>query len=160
MGTTYRFLAEIDEAILIIDWFRELPEPPTENRHEDGILFYFDQVGPLLEDSKSSPLVNVFLPKKTREVLTTAGEVHFLTSPMKMFPQLVEVNRKFWKWLKQYQLVYTRKPDPAIKKWTQRKACVCCKKDQAPGVVLPLEDRKSTRLNSSHNSESRMPSSA
>ena len=64
MGTTYRFLAETDEARLIIDWFRELPEPPTESLHEDGILLYFDKFGSILEDSKSSPLVNVFLPKK------------------------------------------------------------------------------------------------
>jgi hypothetical protein len=110
MGTTYRFLAEIDEARLIIDWFRELPEPPTESRHEDGILLYFEKLGPILEDSKSSPLVNVFLPKKTHGVLTTAGEVHFLASPMKNFPQLADVNRKFRKWLKQYHLVFTRKP--------------------------------------------------
>ena len=109
MGTTYRFLAEIDEARQIIDWFRELPEPPTESPHDEGILLYFGQFGPLLEDSKSSPLVNVFLPKKTHEVLTTAGEVHFLASPMKMFPQLVEMNRNFRKWIKQYQLVFTRK---------------------------------------------------
>jgi hypothetical protein len=31
---------------------------------------------------------------------------------------------------------------------------------QAPGRVTDITDRKSTRLNSSHNSESRMPSSA
>lgn len=30
---------------------------------------------------------------------------------MKKFPQLVEVNRKFIKWLKQYNLVFTRKAD-------------------------------------------------
>jgi hypothetical protein len=109
MGTTYRFLAETDEARLIIDWFRELPEPPTESLHEDGILLYFDKFGSLLEDSKSSPLVNVFFPKKTHGELTTAGEVHFLTSPMKKFPQLAEVNRKFRNWLKQYHLVFSRK---------------------------------------------------
>jgi nucleoside 2-deoxyribosyltransferase len=32
--------------------------------------------------------------------------------------------------------------------------------DEGYEVFLPQEDRKSTRLNSSHNSESRMPSSA
>lgn len=111
MGTAYRFLAEIDEARLIIEWFRELPEPPTESHHEDGVLFYFDKFGPLLEDPKSSPLVNVFLPKKQHGVLTTVGEVHFLATPMKMFTQLAEVNHKFRKWLKKYHLVFTRKAD-------------------------------------------------
>lgn len=65
MGTTYRYLAEIDEARLVVDWFRKLPEPPKESCHEDGVLLYFDKFGLLLEDSKSSPIVNVFIPKKT-----------------------------------------------------------------------------------------------
>ena len=32
--------------------------------------------------------------------------------------------------------------------------------DQLPAILSALEDRKSTRLNSSHSGESRMPSSA
>jgi hypothetical protein len=35
-----------------------------------------------------------------------------------------------------------------------------CRIDKDPFDVYELQDRKSTRLNSSHNSESRMPSSA
>jgi hypothetical protein len=111
MGTTYRFIADIDEAKVIIDWFRDLPESPKESHHEVGILLYFDKFGPLLDNSESSPLVNLFLPIKLRGALTTTGEVHFLTSPMKKFPQLVEVNRKFRKWLKQFQLVFSQKAD-------------------------------------------------
>ena len=106
MGTTYRFLADIEEANIVINWFRDLPEPPAEQSHEDGILLYFDKLGPLLNDYKLSPLVNVFMPKKLRGVLTSAGEVHFVASPMKRFPQLSEVNRKFRKWLNQYHLVF------------------------------------------------------
>lgn len=47
MGTTYRFIADIDEAKIVIDWFRNLPEPPTESDHESGILLFFDKFGQL-----------------------------------------------------------------------------------------------------------------
>lgn len=111
MANTYRFLSDIDEAKVIIDWFLDLKEPPIEIRHEDGILLYFEKFGPILDDPKSSPIVNVFMPIKKRGVLRTIGEVHFLTSPIKKIPQLAEINRKFKKWLKQYHLVFSQKKD-------------------------------------------------
>ena len=111
MSNTYRFLSDIDEANIIIEWFRDLSEPPVENRHETGILLHFKKLGPILDDTKSSPLINVFMPSKKRGALTTIGEVHFLTSPIKKFPQLAEVSRNFKKWLKKYNLVFSHKLD-------------------------------------------------
>ena len=45
MGTTYRFLATVDEAWTVLAWFRELPEQPVESVREDGVLFYFRDFG-------------------------------------------------------------------------------------------------------------------
>ena len=115
MGTTYRFLAVGDESNLVTDWFRTLPEPPTESPRKHGVLFCFRQFGPLTADSKTSPLVNVFLPVRKRGVLSTAGEVHFLATPLSQFPELAKINRCFRKWISQYVLVHSmsRKHDHA-----------------------------------------------
>jgi hypothetical protein len=111
MGSTYTLLAVGDEGDLVIDWFRSLPQPPSESPRDNGVLLYFRQFGPLSEDPKQSPLVNVFLPIRKRGVLTTAGEVHFLPRPMKQYPGLAKLNIAFGKWLSQFTRVYSRNPD-------------------------------------------------
>src|SRR5262249_33200405 len=99
MGKTYRFLATVEEASAVLDWFRALPEEPVESVREDGSLFYFRDFGPLDSDAKKSPLVNVFLPARTRGVLTTIGEVHFLATPLSTFAGLSNINKRFREWL-------------------------------------------------------------
>ena len=82
MPTTYRYLATVEEASAILDWFRALPEQPVEDSHDDRSLFYFREFGSLDSDAKNSPIVNVFLPTRKRGVLTTIGEVHFAATPL------------------------------------------------------------------------------
>jgi hypothetical protein len=44
-------------------------------------------------------------------VLWTAGEVHFLATPLrKLYPKLEDVSRRFHKWLTQFDLVFSRRP--------------------------------------------------
>jgi hypothetical protein len=98
MGMTYRFLATVEEAPTVLDWFRSRPERAVESAHDAGSLFYFRDFGTLDSDSKKSPVVNVFTPVRKRGVLTTIGEVHFLATPLTSFPGLNKIN----KGLKQY----------------------------------------------------------
>lgn len=111
MGTTYRFLATVEEASAVLDWFRTLPEQPVESVREDGCLFYFRDSGPLDSDAKKSPIVNVFLPVKKRGVLTTLGEVHFLATPLSAFPGLNKINKRFREWLGTNPCVYSHRPN-------------------------------------------------
>jgi hypothetical protein len=111
MGTTYRFLATVDEASTVLDWFRSLPEQPVESTHDAGSLFYFRGFGPLDSDAKKSPLVKVFRPVRKRGVLTTIGEVHFLTTPLSAFPGLNKVNKRFRQWLTAHPCVYSNRPE-------------------------------------------------
>src|SRR5262245_21245947 len=110
MGVVHHFLATIDEASSVLDWFRALPEKPVETTRDAGSLFYFRDFGPLDSDVKKSPLVNVFLPVRKRAVLTTIGEVHFLTTPLSVFPGLNRINKRFRAWLAENPCVYSHRP--------------------------------------------------
>lgn len=111
MGTTYRFLATVEEASAVLDWFRSLPEQPLETTREGGSLFHFRDFGPLDADAKKSPLVSVFLPVKKCGVLTTIGEVHFLATPISAFPGLNKANKRFRAWLAENPCVYSHRPE-------------------------------------------------
>jgi hypothetical protein len=111
MGSTYRFLAAVDEASSVLEWFRSLPELPVESPHDAGVLFYFREFGPLDPDAKKSPVVNVFMPVRKRGVLTTIGEVHFLATPLSAFPALNTINKRFREWLRQNPCIYSHRPD-------------------------------------------------
>ena len=110
MGTTYRFLATVEEGSIVLDWFRSLPEKPVESPRDGASLFYFRDFGPLETDSKASPLVSVFSPVRKRGVLTTIGEVHFLATPLSTFPGLNKVSKRFRKWLAEFPCVYSNRP--------------------------------------------------
>jgi hypothetical protein len=111
MGTTYRYLATVEEASALLDWFRSLPAQPVERAHLDGSLFYFRDFGALDSDAKKSPLVNVLLPVRKRGVLTTIGEVHFLATPLSAFPGLNKINKRFRERLSKNPCVYPHRPD-------------------------------------------------
>jgi hypothetical protein len=108
MGTTYRYLATIDEAAAVLDWFRTLPERTLESALDEGSLFHFPEFGPL-QEARRSPLVTVFLPTNRRGVLTTVGEVHFMATPLTPFPGLNRVSKRFHDWLRQYPRVFSRR---------------------------------------------------
>jgi len=109
MGTTYRFLATVGEASVVLDWLRSLSEHPIESIHEAGSLFYFPDFGPLESEARKSPLVNVFVPVRRRGVLTSIGEVHFLATPLSAFPGLGKVSRRFRKWLARNPCVFSHR---------------------------------------------------
>ena len=116
MGVSYRFLATVDEGRLVLEWFRALKERPTESERENGTLFYFGQFGQLSSETQNSPLVNVFLPARRRNVLTTIGEVHFLATPITRFVGLSKLNRDFRDWLKANLCVFSHDPS-SIREW-------------------------------------------
>lgn len=110
MGVTYRFLAPVEEASQVLDWFRNLPEKPIESQRDAGSLFYFREFGPLDLEAKKSPLVSVITPKEKRTVLTTIGEVHFLTTPLSVFPGLNKINKHFRGWLRDNPCIFSHRP--------------------------------------------------
>lgn len=119
MGTILRFLERPSASSSVLDWFRNLRTPPEITARSDGALLYFREFGPLHPaadgacDVKNSPLVNLFLPQLHRCVLHSVGEVHFLPTPAKAFPELAKVARNFQTWLSQHELVFDRRRSPA-----------------------------------------------
>lgn len=111
MSTYYRFLETVEEASAVLDWFRTLPERPVANSRDDGSLFYFRDFGPIDSDAEKAPLVNIFLPRQKRVILTTIGEVHFLATPLSAFPGLNKVNKRFRAWLREYPCICSNRPD-------------------------------------------------
>lgn len=111
MGTTHRFLATVEEASAVLDWFRSLPELPVETSRDGGSTFYFRDFRPLETDANKSPIVNVFLPLRKHGVLTTIGEVHFLATPLSAIPELNKINKRFRAWLANNACVYSHRPD-------------------------------------------------
>jgi hypothetical protein len=120
MGSTHRFLGVGDDGDRVLDWFRELSPPPEEVAFPRGRTLYFRAIGPLVYrpsepadteiDTQRSPLVSFFAPRRRRGVLWTAGEVHFLPTPLKQVcPELHAVSRRFGRWLARFDLVFSRK---------------------------------------------------
>jgi hypothetical protein len=110
LGTSYRYLATVEESSVVLDWFRSLPERPIESAHDAGSLFYFREFGTLESDAMKSPLVKVFTPTRKRGILTTIGEVHFLATPLSVFPGLSKISKRFRQWLTQNPCVYSHRP--------------------------------------------------
>lgn len=109
MGATFRFLSGVEEVSLVLDWFRNRPERPIEQRYDHSSIFHFREFGPLQSDAQSSPVVNVFRPIRKKGILTTVGEVHFLAKPITSIPGLHRVSRQFAKWLREYPCIFSRR---------------------------------------------------
>jgi hypothetical protein len=107
MGSTYRFLATPDEVSAVLEWFRALPERPTESCREAGRIFFFAGFGPLHTDVRKSPVASVFLPVRRNNVLTTIGEVHFLATPQSQFAGLKKINKQFRSWIEANPCVFS-----------------------------------------------------
>ena len=114
MGTTYRFIEEPKKPSKVLEWFRALPQPPVEHETVHGVVLYFRELGPLVNDEKGAvdsskcPVVNLFLPQVKLDVLWTVGEVHFLATPLrKLFPELNKISLKFSRWLSACECVFT-----------------------------------------------------
>jgi hypothetical protein len=115
MGTSYRFIEEPKHPSEVVEWFRALPQPPTEHATAHGCVLYFREMGSLVYDdkkevdSKKCPVVNLFLPRAKRDVLWTVGEVHFLATPLRgLFPDLYKISSKFSRWLSARERIFTR----------------------------------------------------
>jgi hypothetical protein len=118
MGVTVRFLAMEREADLVLNWFRALSSPPRAIATDRGATMHFAELGPLIGppgpiDGTSSPVVTLLLPRRRRGILLTAGEVHFLPTPLrKQFPALHEIRRDFGRWLRNFDCVFSRSSRP------------------------------------------------
>jgi len=114
VGTTFRFLGEPSEVGAVLDWFSGLPERPESVPSSKYTAFFFRTLGPILMgadgriDQPKSPIVSVYLPRRRRDVLLTAGEVHFLPTPLRTrFPALDSVSKRFRSWLSQFPIVFS-----------------------------------------------------
>lgn len=96
---------------MVLDWFRSQRALPVEQVGRGNYTFYFREFGPLSDDPKKCPVVNVFTPVRKLAVLLTCGEIHFLATPLSQFPALATLNRDFRKWLSQFPCVFSRRED-------------------------------------------------
>jgi hypothetical protein len=117
MGSTLRYLAVDGEDSAILDWFDHLDAPPRRVPVERGSVLYFRELGPLVHDgagridSAASPVATVIPARSVRSILWTAGEVHFLATPLRSrFPGLDRIRRQFGNWLGQFNPVYQGRP--------------------------------------------------
>jgi len=116
MGTIHRFIANPSEPSEVMAWFRALDVPCIEVAGKGGFALHFPSIGSLVlcpdgaVDTKTSPVVSVFLPQVRRGTLWTVGEVHFLSTPLRQrFPRLHHINTAFAKWLASHQCIYSNK---------------------------------------------------
>jgi len=121
MGVTFRYLATESESDAVLSWFRRLSDAPLMIETPRGALLHFANLGPLVGlpgpiDSAKSPVVTVFLPRRRRGVLLTAGEVDFLPSPLrKRFPALHKISQDFRRWLREFDCVFS--PSSTSRDW-------------------------------------------
>ncbi|ESQ74543.1 hypothetical protein [Asticcacaulis sp. AC402] len=116
-GSTSYFVEAPGPSSAVIEWFRNLPEPPEETSTEYGFVLYFRSFGPLVYNEKAaidvsrSPVVTIVLPTLCREILWTVGEVHFLpTLSLPEGKRLQRIVRAFAKWLKGKEKIYDQSP--------------------------------------------------
>lgn len=114
MGITYRFIDDPARESPVIEWFRQLAEPPLEVRTERSRVLYFKESGPLQYaadgsiDPQTSPIVIVVLPRVTRRALWTVGEVHFRTTALRRrHPKLHRTANAFLAWISAHECVYS-----------------------------------------------------
>jgi len=113
MGTTYRFLATGHDLQRVYDWFAGLPDAPDVVPARECSFLHFRHLGGLgyrsntdEVDPKRSPIASLFPPENKRAILWTAGELHFLPTPLaKVFPKLHNISRQFAKWLQRFDQV-------------------------------------------------------
>ncbi|MEJ6004916.1 hypothetical protein WG899_05115 [Paucibacter sp. AS339] len=115
MGTTYRYLASPTEPSEVMAWFRSLPRAPKELKAERGTVVHFEECGPLVYgpggrlDAKASPVATILHPRIRRGALWTAGEVHFLASPLRQrYPALHKTSKAFSNWLTGHRCVHSQ----------------------------------------------------
>lgn len=118
MGSTLRFLGDESEGAMVLSWFRQLQHQTQIVPTSRSTIVYFPEFGPIVElpngrpDATKSPVVNVFSPRRIREVFLTVGEVHFLSTPLPLtFPRLYRVRKEFGSWLRQFPVVFPNDHD-------------------------------------------------
>lgn len=116
MGVTHRFLAIGDDVEQVTDWFAALVDAPIITLGAGYDLLHFKSLGDLQElpeseqiDVRRSPVACLFRPRPVAGVLWTAGELHFLATPLRQrFPRLDAISRQFGKWLRGFPCVFDR----------------------------------------------------
>lgn len=120
MRSTYYIVEKPEATSAVLEWFRRLESPPTELVSDGNIMLFFPEHGTLkrgangLPDVKSSPVVSIYLPRKTHGVLWTVCEVHFLMAPISKLPPMASLSRRFAKWLESMEggAVWKRESSP------------------------------------------------
>jgi hypothetical protein len=113
MGSSFFFIEAPGSHSDVLQWFRDLPQPPEETPTGYGLVLYFRGFGPLVVDGTGeldatrSPVVTLVMPVVRREILWTVGEVHFRsTLYLDQNKSIQKVARSFSKWMKRHQQVY------------------------------------------------------
>lgn len=116
MAVRYHYLALEEDHRLVVDWFSALPDEVTVNDRPDRRLLYFRAMAahplPLdgTVDQEKTPFVFVEIPQRKRGTLWTDAEVYFSPTPLKpQFPRLQKISQSFAKWLRQFDLVFSKK---------------------------------------------------
>lgn len=118
MGSTFRYLALGDDHNLVLDWFRAVEPAPREMPTERSVVLHFQNLDPhhgehTNVDPKRSPIVTLFPPRQRRGVLWTAGEIHFLPTPLReQFPSLHRISRRLATWFSSFPRVFERANSP------------------------------------------------
>jgi hypothetical protein len=117
-GSVFYFVERPCHTSAVLEWFRNLQNCPEEFESERGYTLFFRNLGALQSkedgsvDHRRSPLVSFFPPRVCRGVLTTVGEVHFLTAPQGSIRGYDAICSSFRRWLGQHEIVYEQLPKP------------------------------------------------
>ncbi len=116
MGSTFRFIADPELPLPVVEWLRALPFPPEEVPTERGIVLHFRACGKLSYgpdgsiNADESPVATLFLPRVKRGVLWTVGELHFFGKRTpERFPEIAKISSAFSRWLKRRPCIYSNK---------------------------------------------------
>ena len=110
MGSTYRCLAVDGEWLDVVRWFEDLDPKPIVQEAPTGHVLWFRSLGEIAvidgePVAKSSPIVNLFSPRRRRGLLWTAGEVHFLATHG-TYSDLDRISRRFARWVGKFDEVH------------------------------------------------------
>ena len=115
MAVRYHYLALQDDYELVVDWFASLTHEISVDERSDRRLLYFRSMAkeplPLHGEinQKATPFVFIEKPQIKLGTLRTDSEVYFSATPLKaQFPELQKISTGFLKWLRQYDLVFSR----------------------------------------------------
>ncbi|WP_150625961.1 hypothetical protein [Pandoraea captiosa] len=114
MGKSFRFITDPAGEMEVLQWFRDLPEPPEEVHNATHVQLYFRPLGPLQYlsdgsiDAEKSPIVSIAKPRVVHNLLWTVGVINFRTSALsKLYPSLHRTQKDLEQWLSDLPCIYS-----------------------------------------------------